>query len=209
LSDRSCLDIDECADELHTCHPSAQCVNLNGGFRCECPPGTPNCRLSCMFEGAEVAHGLSLSPQQDPCQSCTCDRGVMKCEKPRCNCSLPGSRQNRCCPQCDERHACKHQELPDVVLMHGEQWSYQCQTCECLYGEVDCWEMKCPPLLCDNPVQAIGDCCPHCDDLCPMGNVSAWGQPCTFAGRMYESGAQFADPNDPCVACNCKVSARR
>ncbi|XP_015834978.1 protein kinase C-binding protein NELL1 isoform X2 [Tribolium castaneum] len=200
-----CQDIDECVDELHTCHPTAQCVNVNGGFRCECPPGKEDCRLSCMFEGTELAHGLSLSPQKDPCQTCTCNYGVITCDKPHCNCSLPGSSQNPCCPQCDKKHACKHQELTDVVLMHGEQWSYQCQTCECLYGEVDCWEMKCPPLLCDNPVQAIGDCCPHCDDLCPLGNASTWGQPCTFAGRMYESGAQFADPNDPCVSCNCKV----
>lgn len=93
--------------------------------------------------------------------------------------------------------------------MHGERWSYQCQTCECLYGEVDCWEMKCPPLPCENPIQSPGDCCPHCNDMCsPGNNGSHLGKPCIFAGKMYKSGAQFANPSDPCAACNCKVSIK-
>ncbi|XP_031339146.1 protein kinase C-binding protein NELL1-like isoform X5 [Photinus pyralis] len=201
-----CQDVDECEQQIHTCHPSAQCINSDGGFWCSCPESRgPNCKLSCIFEGAEVEHGKTVSPVGQPCRRCECNYGVITCREPTCNCSLPGSGQNSCCPQCDRQLACKHQELSDVILMHGERWSYQCQTCECLYGEVDCWDMKCPPLLCDNPIQAPGDCCPHCDDLCSFGNMSLSGKPCTFAGRLYESGAQFADPNDPCVACNCKV----
>ncbi|KAF5270123.1 hypothetical protein FQA39_LY08535 [Lamprigera yunnana] len=201
-----CQDVNECEDQIHTCHPSAECMNSNGGYWCSCPTNKGNeCRLSCMFEGVEVEHGNTVSPTGQPCRRCQCDYGVITCREPACNCSLPGSNQNACCPQCDRQLACKHQELSDVILMHGERWSYQCQTCECLYGEVDCWDMKCPPLLCDNPIQAPGDCCPHCDDLCSFGNTSTTGKPCTFAGRLYESGAQFADPNDPCVSCNCKV----
>lgn len=146
-------DVDECDMQLHTCHSSAQCVNTNGGFECRCPEGSKSCKLSCMFDGSEIADGSAFSPPGQPCRRCTCNRGVMNCEEPRCNCSLPGIEQNKCCPQCDKQLACRHQELSDVILMHGERWSYQCQTCECLYGEIDCWEMNCPPLTCDNPSQ--------------------------------------------------------
>ncbi|KAJ8947183.1 hypothetical protein NQ318_015529 [Aromia moschata] len=205
-----CLDINECNSDLHTCHPSAQCINTDGGFRCEC--SRSNCKLSCMFEDTEIPHGVSISPKKDPCETCTCDRGVIKCEKTKvskiiCNCSLPGSDQNPCCPQCNLKHACRHQELPKVILKHGEQWSYQCQTCECLYGDVDCSEMKCPPLSCPNPVRNSVDCCPHCaEDPCASGgNASTPGEQCTFSGVIYESGAHFVDPKDPCTACNCKV----
>lgn len=117
---------------------------------------------------------MTVNPVGHPCRRCTCNYGVITCDDPKCNCSLPGAEENNCCPQCDKSKACVHQELTDVILMHGERWSYQCQTCECLHGEVDCWEMKCPPLLCDHPIQAPGDCCPHCED-CTVGNMTVLG----------------------------------
>lgn len=126
----------------------------------------------------------------------------------RCDCTLSINNHNDCCPQCNKQYACRHQELSGVILMHGEQWSYQCQTCECFYGDIDCFDMKCPPLLCDNPIRNPEDCCPHCEDPCSfgnMGNSSALGQNCTFRGRIIKSGDQFIDDNDPCTACNCKV----
>ncbi|XP_023014295.1 protein kinase C-binding protein NELL1 isoform X2 [Leptinotarsa decemlineata] len=201
-----CLDINECNSDLHTCHPSAQCINTNGKFVCECPPNRPECKLSCIFEGNEILSGESVSPRHDPCEICTCQKGVMTCEKPKCDCTSPDAKENPCCPRCNERHACRHQELPNVILNHGDQWSYQCQVCECLYGDIDCEEMICPPLLCDNPVLNPEDCCHHCEDLCSSGNgnSSASGQQCSFAGRMYDSGSQIIDPKDPCTACNCK-----
>jgi alpha-tubulin suppressor-like RCC1 family protein len=35
----SCVDIDECAEGTHTCHPSASCKNTSGGYDCTCPLG--------------------------------------------------------------------------------------------------------------------------------------------------------------------------
>lgn len=88
------------------------------------------------------------------------------------------------------------------------RWSYQCQTCECLHGEVDCWELKCPPLVCHNPIHSPGDCCPHCRDFCSFGgNPTTLGNNCTLHNRLYPSGMQFVDPQDPCVTCKCQVSA--
>lgn len=50
-----CLDIDECNDltieRRHTCHPTAKCVNTEGGYECVCPAKNleesgEECRLS-------------------------------------------------------------------------------------------------------------------------------------------------------------------
>lgn len=30
-------DIDECRVEIASCHPSAECQNLNGAYKCKCP----------------------------------------------------------------------------------------------------------------------------------------------------------------------------
>lgn len=204
-------DIDECQERTHTCHPSARCINTEGGFRCACTQDqAPDCKLNCMFEGAEVAHGMTISPYDQPCRKCECDHGVITCRDPICDCSVQGSENNKCCPQCDPNAVCTHQELRQVVFRSGEQWIYQCQTCECLLGQIDCWDMDCPPLTCSDPVLSPGDCCPRCDnDPCSFDNddnSNNTGQPCTYAGRLYDSGTQWTDPDDRCTACNCKVS---
>lgn len=76
-------DINECDSDLHTCHPSAQCINIDGSFKCECPNAKSNCKLNCLFEEKEIPHGASTSSKKDPCQICSCNKGVMTCESPR------------------------------------------------------------------------------------------------------------------------------
>ncbi|XP_023727735.1 protein kinase C-binding protein NELL1 isoform X4 [Cryptotermes secundus] len=209
-----CQDIDECQEGTHTCHPSARCINTEGGFQCTCPADRgPDCKLSCMFEGTEVINGLTVSPAGQPCRRCECSSGVISCRDPTCDCSVRGgSASDKCCPQCDPSAACTHQELKHVVFRSGDRWIYQCQTCECLYGEIDCWAMECPPLTCSSPVLNPGDCCPRCeDDPCGLDgtntslNSADGGKPCTYLGHLYESGSQWKDPYDKCTACNCKV----
>ncbi|KAL1505440.1 hypothetical protein ABEB36_005009 [Hypothenemus hampei] len=200
----SCVDVDECEDAKHTCHPSAQCRNTQGGFECFCPSESVDCRYSCIYEGREIAHGMTVQSKSNPCLSCTCKKGVVTCEKPKCDCKKSSS-SDVCCPECDARYSCRHQELTNLILPHGELWSYQCQTCECLYGEIDCWELKCPPLMCSNPVHSPGDCCPHCEDLCSLGNEPpGTGSNCTMKNVLYQSGSEFQDPEDSCVTCKCK-----
>ncbi|XP_023727733.1 protein kinase C-binding protein NELL1 isoform X2 [Cryptotermes secundus] len=208
-----CQDIDECQEGTHTCHPSARCINTEGGFQCTCPADRgPDCKLSCMFEGTEVINGLTVSPAGQPCRRCECSSGVISCRDPTCDCSVRGgSASDKCCPQCDPSAACTHQELKHVVFRSGDRWIYQCQTCECLYGEIDCWAMECPPLTCSSPVLNPGDCCPRCeDDPCGLDgtntslNSADGGKPCTYLGHLYESGSQWKDPYDKCTACNCK-----
>ncbi|XP_044617862.1 EGF-containing fibulin-like extracellular matrix protein 2 isoform X1 [Equus asinus] len=35
----SCVDVDECAQDLHDCRPSQECHNLPGSYQCTCPDG--------------------------------------------------------------------------------------------------------------------------------------------------------------------------
>lgn len=36
-----CVDIDECRDNVHSCHATASCVNTPGHFECHCPSRSP------------------------------------------------------------------------------------------------------------------------------------------------------------------------
>ncbi|GAB1862936.1 Protein kinase C-binding protein NELL1 [Camponotus japonicus] len=218
-----CLDIDECNDltteRIHTCHPTAKCVNTEGGYECVCPPtkdpeeSAEKCRLSCWFKGREINNGDTWTQGENSCRRCTCQDGVVTCKDFVCDCSVPGSHRNKCCPQCNPAASCRHQEFHHLVFRSGERWIYQCQTCECLHGEIDCWQMECPPITCSNPVTEKSDCCPRCeDDPCaremPMNGtgltVPSHPRPCSYAGIVHDSGSSWQDPHDKCTTCECK-----
>nr|CAD7393764.1 unnamed protein product [Timema cristinae] len=212
------LDLDECSSNLHRCHEDSVCVNMPGWYYCKCKAGYRSIVYDnslgimchgCSFEGKEVSNGATVSPTNNLCRLCECMNGVMSCKDRPCDCSASGSASDVCCPRCNPNTKCTHQELKHVTFHSGEQWIYQCQTCECFGGEIDCWPMECPPFMCSEPILTPGDCCPRCDDdpcaLDSTGNTSTGGLPCTYAGRLYDSGTQWRDPNDKCTACNCKV----
>jgi protein kinase C-binding protein NELL len=150
MRDNNCVDIDECQDMTHSCHPSSTCVNTDGHFECKCrnlhsmasslntlksrEVPSVGCKLSCMFEDKEIADQGQIRPRNQPCTLCTCSKGVITCAEPPCDCSRWRRAEDRelCCPQCDPKESCQHQELKHVTFKSGEQWIYQCQTCECL-----------------------------------------------------------------------------
>ncbi|KAI1301911.1 Protein kinase C-binding protein NELL1 [Halotydeus destructor] len=214
----TCQDIDECDQGLHTCHNSQACVNENGGYRCECRDmvnGT--CSDHCLHHGHERDHGDTWSSQLDACSRCTCNRGVVTCQEPMCNCN-DAEVDLECCPQCDLASRCHHQQNHSMTFRSGQTWEYQCQLCECMFGEVDCWDLKCPPTNCENAVRREGDCCARCeDDPCDWppghsGNGTALesndiltDSDCVYLGRTYLSGQQVAlEKEDPCTSCKCK-----
>lgn len=156
MRDDNCVDIDECEENTHSCHPSSQCVNTDGHFECKCDrklhsisssfntleskdDDSQECKLSCMFEKREIPDQGSISPRNQPCTECTCSKGVITCSEPQCDCSNWKKSEDRelCCPQCDPNESCFHQELTHVTFKSGEQWIYQCQTCECLVSFVN------------------------------------------------------------------------
>ncbi|KAF2343601.1 VWFC domain, partial [Trinorchestia longiramus] len=129
-------------------------------------PYSESCSLSCVVDGHERHHGEMWTPTHAPCSQCLCNAGLITCDKFICDCSSPHL-DIQCCPHCDSRAACKHQELPHVSFRSGQRWIYQCQTCECLFGEVDCWPLECPTPHCHFPVRAPGDCCARCPEMDP------------------------------------------
>nr|CAJ2313428.1 protein kinase C-binding protein NELL1-like [Metisa plana] len=159
-----CEDIDECEEGSHTCHPGALCRNIDGGFRCECE--TQPCELSCSWRGSVMSDGARW-PEADGCQRCLCAAGVVSCSRTPCGCDTPGNLTDSsmvsagaevapaaCCAHCDPRYHCRHQEMHHVTFRSGDRWLYQCQICECLLGEVDCWEPHC-----EEGSEAAGACC--------------------------------------------------
>ncbi|KAG5671894.1 hypothetical protein PVAND_002063 [Polypedilum vanderplanki] len=228
MKDNNCVDINECEEGTHSCHESAKCVNTEGHFECKCDNNMKSsynlvksrqttihdCKLSCMFENNEIEDQKQITPRNQPCITCTCSKGVISCEEPTCDCSKWRRSEDRdlCCPQCDPNESCQHQELKHVTFKSGEQWIYQCQTCECLYGEFDCWKMDCPPLFCENPLPPEpGDCCRRCpNDSCGFNNstiatANAIGKPCFFEKHPDELQQQQLQSKD-CTTCStCKV----
>lgn len=147
MKDNSCVDINECDEGTHSCHPTATCVNTEGHFECKCSNMKSSyntlksrqtinheCKLSCIFEGNEILDQHKVKPRNQPCSTCTCSKGVITCTEPECDCSEWKRSEDRelCCPQCDPKESCQHQELKHVTFKSGERWIYQCQTCECL-----------------------------------------------------------------------------
>ncbi|XP_022237985.1 protein kinase C-binding protein NELL2-like isoform X2 [Limulus polyphemus] len=210
-----CQDIDECVTSSHTCHLSTVCVNKEGSYQCDCKENT-TCSLNCMYYGTEMPDGDIWISADSPCTECSCNGGVVTCQKQTCDCSRTDINLD-CCPQCDTTSFCRHQEAPRN-FHNGERWVYQCQICECLFGEIDCWEIECPPVTCDHPVRHTGDCCLRCqDDVCSSktfssdensGNITTnlyHGRGCAYKGYSYQSGEPVPFNRDPCTTCNCKA----
>ncbi|KFM74822.1 Protein kinase C-binding protein NELL2, partial [Stegodyphus mimosarum] len=159
-----CQDIDECLTGSHTCDLSALCVNEEGSYHCECLDNS-SCSLNCLHYGQQRLSGEVWS--SDSCTRCRCVDGVVICQPVECDCTKRNT-DLECCPHCDHSSVCQHQEVPKS-FRNGDQWIYQCQTCECLHGEIDCWDLECPPITCENPIQNPGDCCPRCSsDPCSL-----------------------------------------
>uniref|UniRef100_A0A7M4EQJ7 Protein kinase C-binding protein NELL1 n=1 Tax=Crocodylus porosus TaxID=8502 RepID=A0A7M4EQJ7_CROPO len=206
-SGESCIDIDECALRIHTCWNDSACVNLAGGFDCLCPSG-PSCTGDCPHEGGLKRNGQVWTLKEDRCSVCSCKDGKIFCRRTACDCQNP-SVDLFCCPECDTRVTSQCLDQNGHKLYHsGDNWTYSCQQCRCLEGEVDCWPLLCPNPNCEYTAISEGECCPHCvSDPCLADNITYDIQKTCLDGYGITrlSGSVWTMVGSPCTTCKCKV----
>ncbi|XP_044871810.1 protein kinase C-binding protein NELL1 isoform X6 [Mauremys mutica] len=199
-------DIDECALRTHTCWNDSACVNLAGGFDCLCPSG-PSCTGDCPHEGGLKRNGQVWTLKEDRCSVCSCKNGKIFCRRTACDCQNP-SVDLFCCPECDTRvtSQCLDQN-GHKLYRNGDNWTYSCQQCRCLEGEVDCWPLLCPNPNCEYTAISEGECCPRCvSDPCLADQITYdIRKTCVDGyGITRLSGSVWTMAGSPCTTCKCK-----
>uniref|UniRef100_A0A8C5PCJ6 EGF containing fibulin extracellular matrix protein 2 n=1 Tax=Leptobrachium leishanense TaxID=445787 RepID=A0A8C5PCJ6_9ANUR len=98
----TCVDMDECAFELHDCLPSQECVNIPGSFHCKCPEGYRKIGTECVdideCRYRYCQHRCVNSPGSFTCQ---CEPGFQLASNNRScvdvnECSMGAPCQQRC-----------------------------------------------------------------------------------------------------------------
>ncbi|XP_072555256.1 protein jagged-2b isoform X2 [Paramormyrops kingsleyae] len=116
----------------HPCYNGGICVDGVNWFRCECAPGFagPDCRINI-----------------DECQSAPCAYGATCVDEIngfRCVCPL-----GRAGPLCQEFIGIgKPCRFDGLQYPHGSQWDNECNTCQCVNGDVKCTKVLCGRRLC-------------------------------------------------------------
>ncbi|MBN3274579.1 NEL protein, partial [Polyodon spathula] len=202
----SCEDIDECTTGRHSCANDTVCFNLDGGYDCRCPHGK-NCTGDCIHESKIKHNGHIWVLENDRCTVCSCQSGLVMCRRMVCDCENP-TVDLFCCPECDPRLSsqCLHQS-GQMAYSNGDTWVQNCQQCQCLQGEVDCWPLSCPKIECEFTVIPEGECCPRCvSDPCQADTVrNDITKTCTDEHNMVRfTGSSWIKHGTECTICQCK-----
>ncbi|KAM7396995.1 hypothetical protein PAMP_019994 [Pampus punctatissimus] len=202
----SCVDINECKTGRNTCANDTVCFNLEGGYDCRCPHGH-NCTGDCIHDNKVKHSGQIWVLDSDRCSVCSCQAGQVMCRRMVCDCDNPNA-DLFCCPECDPRLSsqCLHQ---NGVLTYGsgDTWVENCQQCQCLQGQVDCWPLPCPPVDCEFTVVPEGECCPRCvTDPCQADTIrNDITKTCTDEHNISRfSGSSWIKHGTECTLCQCK-----
>ncbi|XP_064175652.1 protein kinase C-binding protein NELL2-like isoform X3 [Anguilla rostrata] len=202
----SCEDIDECGTGRNSCANDTVCFNLDGGYDCRCPHGR-NCTGDCVHDNKVKHHGQIWVLENDRCSVCSCQSGLVMCRRMVCDCENPTLDQF-CCPECDTRLSsqCLHQNGLRAYAS-GDTWVENCQQCQCLRGEVDCWPLSCPPADCDFTAVPEGGCCPRCvADPCQADAARDDVARTCVDGRgvVRPGGSSWVERGTRCTLCRCK-----
>uniref|UniRef100_A0A669F2M6 Neural EGFL like 2 n=1 Tax=Oreochromis niloticus TaxID=8128 RepID=A0A669F2M6_ORENI len=204
----SCVDINECKTGRNTCANDTVCFNLEGGYDCRCPHGH-NCTGDCIHDNKVKHSGQIWVLDSDRCSVCSCQAGQVMCRRMVCDCDNPNA-DLFCCPECDPRLSsqCLHQNGL-LTYGSGDTWVENCQQCQCLQGQVDCWPLPCPPVDCEFTVVPEGECCPRCvTDPCQADTIrNDITKTCTDEHNISRfSGSSWIKHGTECTLCQCKVS---
>ncbi|XP_056455381.1 kielin/chordin-like protein [Gadus chalcogrammus] len=185
--------------------PCQRCTCVQGTVTCVralCPPAPcprpvtlpgqccPRCPV-CMLDGREYQNGQQWTPQSDPCSTCTCQEGEVRCVSQECP-TLPCMHQvqdpGTCCPRC---RGCMYDGREHAEASSWFADSASCMNCMCVGGVTTCSQIRCIS-PCVNTIRVAGECCPLCAD-------------CLFEGRVYSPRDSFHPADDPCQICTCEV----
>lgn len=202
----SCVDINECKTGRNTCSNDTVCFNLEGGYDCRCPHGH-NCTGDCIYDNKVKHNGQIWVLDSDRCSVCSCQAGRVMCRRMVCDCANPTA-DLFCCPECDPRLSsqCLHQNGL-LTYGSGDTWVDNCQQCQCLQGQVDCWPLSCPPVDCEFTVVPEGECCARCvADPCQADTIrNDITKTCTDEhGIARLSGSSWVKHGTECTLCQCK-----
>nr|XP_023662573.1 cysteine-rich motor neuron 1 protein-like isoform X1 [Paramormyrops kingsleyae] len=147
----------------------------------QCPgdllPAPRPSNSSCRDEvGGVYRVGESWRP--DPCSSCACVDGAIKCLAESCppvSCTDPVLHKGQCCPYClgdvGRKAVCHY---GGAAYTDEQRWHVdECTRCYCLQGQTLCSTVSCPALPCREAARASGRCCPMCSDSLSASNSRA------------------------------------
>ncbi|KOB72761.1 Protein kinase C-binding protein NELL1 [Operophtera brumata] len=149
----NCVEVDECEGESHGCHADAVCSNTPGSYTCRCRDGydgdgytcnrkyylTKAYKL-CEDDGDQRDDAASIPSKTNTYIYKTIIRklpiksplSTQQSARLLSTMSTAAVAPASCCPHCEARYHCRHQEMHHVTFRSGERWLYQCQICECL-----------------------------------------------------------------------------
>ncbi|XP_050723288.1 hemicentin-1-like isoform X2 [Eriocheir sinensis] len=176
-SGTSCEDINECVEQPGVCDQT--CLNLIGGYRCDCRRGF---RLIGQSRCVDIDE---CSKFRSPCShGCENTAGSFRCTCPEGYFGLPNGR----CKDIDECKMYQHECLPGQECRNTEG-SYTCQT-------------TCPPGL----RQANNITCTDIDECEEEVSSCHYTQVCTNTWGSYlcscAQGFRSAGPGQPCLDVN-------
>ncbi|XP_067915424.1 kielin/chordin-like protein isoform X4 [Heterodontus francisci] len=152
----------------------------------QCCPSCPGCEL----DGAVLDNGQTFT-SPDSCQTCVCVEGQVVCEEKGCqtNCGNPvPPPHGTCCPLCVDCFIDGQEYLNGEKVPTGNP----CADCSCLDGDVHCVPVSCQPVICRDPVQGPGECCPRCEE-------------CEYESQTFTDGQIFTPQSNPCLSCHCEA----
>ncbi|KAK4001954.1 hypothetical protein OUZ56_003817 [Daphnia magna] len=233
------------SDEI-TDRPFSNELDLDGHVQCkkEICPSTGNCYVvlqqnksaakccqvckGCYYRGVHYQSGSQWNDPDDPCQTMTCQGGVVTVSRQTCrwneedaatadgHCQhLLPARPGECCPRCKGCQWRQARNGRNVTMAEGgpaaspDPLTEPCTQCQCLPGgSMMCTRQTCPVLPCpaNKALLQPGACCPVCQGVRKeVQPAVAAPAVCQIGKKQFELGAKFRP--DPCTNCTCQPNS--